>query len=151
MPINPFEMVQDAVKSFQIRHLLWNSLRDWTDLVEKWNDIDFCDINIEEIAMKADEFYKNVLKCKNRLPGSTATEHLSKLVGNFKSAMPIVQALGNDKLEDYHWVQIKEALDIQDPNFPLEEKTFTLGALIKFDLSEGEKQENVVHISTTAK
>lgn len=73
---------------------------------------------------------------------------LSKLVRDFKSTMPIVTALGNRKLQDYHWDEIKQVLNMEDSEFELEEKQFTLGRLIAFEV--GDKQEEVVHISTTA-
>jgi hypothetical protein len=63
--------------------------------------------------------------------------------------MPIVTALGNKKLQEYHWEEIKEVLNMNgDSAFALEEKQFTLGELIGFEV--GDKQEEVVHISTTA-
>lgn len=51
---------------------------------------------------------------------STAVRHLKRLVFEFKETMPIVEALGNDYLESFHWKQIKDILKI--PDFPLEEK-----------------------------
>ena len=64
--------------------------------------------------------------------------------------MPIVTALGNKKLQDIHWAEIKQTLNMDDEtaDFILEEKQFTLGQLIGFEV--GDKQEEVVHISTTA-
>ena len=74
---------------------------------------------------------------------------LSKLVRDFKSTMPIVTALGNKKLEDIHWNEINEILDIPDSEeFCLKDRQFKLGDLI--ELNVGDKEEEVVHISTTA-
>lgn len=88
-------------------------------------------------------------KCENRLPGSSAVAKLSKLVRDFKSTMPIVTALGNKKLLDIHWDEINEILDIpESEDFCLRDKQFKLGELIEFNV--GDKEEEVVHISTTA-
>ena len=87
-------------------------------------------------------------KCEARLPGSSAVAKLGKEVRDFKAAMPIVTALGNRKLEDYHWQEIKEVLQLEDTEFVLEEKQFTLGQLIAFEVAD--KQEEVSRISTTA-
>jgi len=62
--------------------------------------------------------------------------------------MPIVAALGNKFLKEYHWREIRQVLSMEDSDFQIEEKKFTLGELIAFDV--GDKQEEVVHISTTA-
>ena len=67
---------------------------------------------------------------------------------DFQTTMPIVKALGNRLLEDYHWAEIKELLGADELEYDLEEKQFTLGELIKLEV--GEKQDEVVDISTTA-
>ena len=73
-----------------------------------------------------------MLQCERNLPsGCTAVAKLKKLVFEFKEAMPIVEALGNINLNKEHWDEIKSILNI--PDFPLEEKYFTLGNLIEFE------------------
>jgi hypothetical protein len=67
-------------------------------------------------------------------------------VFEFKETMPIVEALGNKNLQDIHWNEIKQKLDIGD--FPLEEKQFSLGELV--DLNVAEHADEVVNISITA-
>ena len=63
--------------------------------------------------------------------------------------MPIVTALGNKKLLDIHWDEINEILAIpESEDFCLKDKQFKLGELIQ--LNVGDKEEEVVHISTTA-
>ena len=148
MPPKNFETVDIAYEGHHIRKLLWTSLSEWTHLVDTWQSVVFENIRVEEITELSDQYFIKVTKCENRLPGSTAVAKLSKLVRDFKSTMPIVTALGNEKLEPYHWMEIKEVLNMTDSELDLEEKKFTLGELIQFEV--GDKQEEVVHISTTA-
>ena len=148
MKVNQFETVTEAYQGHQIRKLLWNSLKEWSEMVGDWQQVVFDEINIEEISELSDQYYLKVTKCEARLPGSTAVAKLSKMVRDFRSTMPIVAALGNRYLQDNHWEEIKRLLNMEDSDFALEEKQFTLGELISFDV--GEKQEEVVHISTTA-
>ena len=149
MKVDDFEIVDNVYRNHQIRKLLWYSLKEWTELVEQWESVVFEDINVEEITRLSDEYFVKVTKCESRLPGSTAVDKLSSQVRNFKSTMPIVTALGNKKLEVQHWDEIKEVMNMKgEDDFALEEKQFTLGELIKFNI--GDKQEEVVHISTTA-
>lgn len=110
----------------------------------------FEDIDVDVITTLSDEYFVKVTKCESRLPDSSAVRKLSKLVREFKSTMPIVTALGNKRLQDIHWAEIKQVLSMDDETAPfiLEEKQFTLGQLIGFEV--GDKQEEVVHISTTA-
>ena len=129
-------------------------------MVENWRSVPFEEIDVEQITQLSDEYFIKVTKCESRLPDSSAVMRLSQDVRNFKSTMPIVTALGNKKLEDYHWDEITAVIDLESKidklrltavereEFRLQDKKFNLGMLIKLDI--GEKQEEVVHISTTA-
>ena len=90
-----------------MRKLLWYSLRDWAERVETWTSVVFAEIAVEEITALSDEYLLKVTKCETRLPGSSAVVKLAKMVRDFNSTMPIVTALGNPKLLDYHWDEIK--------------------------------------------
>lgn len=52
--------------------------------------------------------------------------------------MPIVEALANTNLLDYHWTEIKSELELHQ-DFPLEKREMSLGTLI--DLNVARKQE----------
>lgn len=56
----------------------------------------------------------------------------------FKDTMPIVEALANQCLMDFHWVEIKNELDLS-MDFPLEKREMSLGKLIELKVSR--KQE----------
>lgn len=69
--------------------------------------------------------------------------------------MPIVEALNNANLQDYHWDEIKLVMDqekiskvMKQEDYPIEEKQFSLGELVKFDVAD--KADLIVNISTTA-
>ena len=79
-------------------------------MVEGWQSVVFDEIDVEEITRLSDEYNIKVIKCENRLQNSTAVVKLSKLVRDFQTTMPIVKALGNKLLEDFHWSEIKELL-----------------------------------------
>ena len=149
MKINHFDDIVAVQQAHKIRKLLWMSLKEWTELVAGWQEVVFDEIDVEEITTLSNEYFLRVTKCENRLPGSSAVAKLSKLVRDFKSTMPIVTALGNKKLLDIHWDEINTVLAIpQTEEFNLQEKQWKLGELI--ELNVGDKEEEVVHISTTA-
>jgi dynein heavy chain len=53
------------------------------------------------------EYYTKVLnKCK-ALPANPILDELRELVFSFKDTMPVVLALRNQYLKNYHWDQIK--------------------------------------------
>lgn len=120
MKVDHFEAVDAVYQAHQIRKLLWNSLKEWTELVNGWKDVVFEDIDVDEITILSDDYFVKVTKCEARLPDSTAVNKLSKLVRDFKSTMPIVTALGNKRLEEIHWVEIKQLLKMDDDSAPFD-------------------------------
>jgi dynein heavy chain len=86
------------------------------------------------------------MKCERGLPdGSTAVAKLKQMVFEFKETMPIVVALGNKNLKSYHWLQIKDVLQVE---YPIEDMDFTLGTLINWNAAQF--QEEIQTVSTTA-
>ena len=67
MKINHFEDVDNVYQAHMIRKLLWNSLKEWTELVASWEEVVFDEIDVEEITALSDEYFIKVTKCENRL------------------------------------------------------------------------------------
>lgn len=61
--------------------------------------------------------------------------------------MPIVEALGNPNLQKEHWTEIKRIIKMPE-EFALEERTFSLGQLIEFNVAL--YQEEIINVSITA-
>mmetsp|Transcript_7541 Transcript_7541/g.6882 ORF Transcript_7541/g.6882 Transcript_7541/m.6882 type:complete len:220 (+) Transcript_7541:2375-3034(+) len=147
MDVTAFDYVEEARVAMMYRSKLWKALKQWKELINQWKNSLFEDINVDEISVKSDLFTKTAIQCERQLPShSTAVKHLKEIVFDFRETMPIVQALGNIRLELSHWEEIKKLLDIED--FPLEEKQFNLQQLISFKAAE--KQEEIIEVSTTA-
>ena len=102
---------------------------------------------MNDILEQATQITKIVLQCERNLPeNSKAVQYLKKMVFDFKEAMPIVESLDNENLEEVHWTEIKQIMKIED--FPLEEKQFTLGELVSFNVAD--LADEIVNISVTA-
>jgi len=73
------------------------------------------------------------MRLEKNLDPNPIQEKLKTAVVTFKEAMPIVNALRNDKLEPHHWDKIKGLIkkdfDINDPEF-------TLKSLIDLDVNQ---------------
>mmetsp|Transcript_30959 Transcript_30959/g.47355 ORF Transcript_30959/g.47355 Transcript_30959/m.47355 type:complete len:110 (+) Transcript_30959:4627-4956(+) len=103
--------------------------------METWQQSKFEEVNVDQILEMATQQQKIALQCERNLPQeSTAVHYLKKMVFDFKETMPIVEALGNKHLKEEHWDDIKRILEI--PNFPLEEKQFTLGQLVQMNVAD---------------
>ena len=85
------------------------------------------------------------MRIEKTLDPNPIQETLKGAVEKFKEAMPIVKALGNDKLQPKHWDEIK---DTCKKDFDVTDENFTLKSLIELDI--GEFQEDIVGISLAA-
>ena len=109
--IEPFNNVEETKVLLQQRARLWTSISSWTKNVEKWQISPFEEVDVGYILEQAILQAKIVLQCERNLPaGSSAVQHLKKLVFEFKETMPIVEALGNKHLQEIHWAEIKSKL-----------------------------------------
>jgi len=140
-----FDNLEVLREDLTLRCLMWRSLQEWESLTEGWIRTQFQAIQAKDIAAKADQYYKICMRLEKNLEVNPIQAKLKELVETFKGAMPIVIALRNEHLKEYHWQEIKDLIrgdfDINDPEF-------TLQSLI--DLNIVQHQEEIQVISTTA-
>lgn len=84
-------------------------------------------------------------KCVKNLPPNPILDSLKTLLNTFKDTMPVVIALRNPTLQEYHWKEIKEVIGV---DFVID-SNFTLRNLI--DLGFDKKQDEIIDISTQAR
>lgn len=146
IPVTSFEFVEDVKSEINIRGELWQSLRDFRDLVNKWKLEKFSEINTTLLSENAERHAKIALRCENRgLKDSTAVQTLKREVMQFKETMPVVEALGNRKLKAVHWEEIKQIINT---DIKLEDREFTLENLLSLDTAK--HKEEIHNISVTA-
>jgi len=109
---------------------MWTSIKEWQDLTKMWIDGKFTDINVVVIKQRAEYYTKIVNKCVKNMPQNPILEKLKKMVFDFKDTMPVVVALRNKDLHDYHWDEIKKIIGRE---FTITED-FTLKDLIDMDV-----------------
>lgn len=74
---------------------------------EDWVGTKFSDIDPTAIAKEADKYFSIAMRLEKNLDPNPIQETLKKKVVTFKEAMPIVKALGNERLEAKHLEEIK--------------------------------------------
>jgi dynein heavy chain len=86
---------------------MWTHLRDWKKYTSEWIDGRFINIDTEVIRNKANLFSVVVNKASKKLVANPVLDELREAVFSFKETMPIVMALRNKYLKNYHWDKIK--------------------------------------------
>ena len=99
-------------------------------LTAQWIDGKFTDINVAVIKREAEHYTKVVMRCVKNMPQNKVLEKLKALVFDFKDTMPVVVALRNKDLKEYHWEEIKRIIG---KPFVIDDD-FTLRSLIALDV-----------------
>ncbi len=82
--INRFDNIEEANQKHKYRKQLWSSISDWTNMVRRWENENFDDIDVEYIQKQAELYSKTVTNCERNLPqGSTALAYLKRHVNDF--------------------------------------------------------------------
>ncbi|PCI26914.1 hypothetical protein COB52_05615 [Candidatus Kaiserbacteria bacterium] len=106
-----FENLDQLREDFNLRALMWRSLKQWEELTEGWAKQKFDSIDAKSIQVQADKFAKICSRVEKNLPENPIGTKLKDLVDTFKGAMPIVVALRNDNLKEHHWGEIKSLIN----------------------------------------
>jgi len=113
-----------------LRSMMWTSLKEWKELTSKWIEGKFLDIDTEEIRKEGEKHQRVTNRCNKNLPANPVLKELTGLVHEFKDTMPVVLALRNKYLKDYHWVEIKRIIGRE---FEITD-TFKLRDLMEMDV-----------------
>ncbi len=138
MEESEFEDVVECKLDLKIRLDMWTHLRDWKQYTSQWIDGRFMDIDTEVIRNKATQFSIVVAKAGKKLVANPVLDELKHLVFSFKETMPIVMALRNKYLKNYHWDKIKAFMK---QNFDIMDDHFTLRSLMDMDVLD--QQTNI--------
>ena len=110
LEVSEFEDLRNLKEELELRLGIWKGLKDWLNMIEKWKNGRFSEINSEEIMTQAD-FYTNIVRrALKKLPPNPVLDDLKSSVVRFKDAMPVIIALRNKNLKEYHWKEIKEMI-----------------------------------------
>ena len=141
-----FVTVTELKADITIREQLWQSLKEFKEISERWRPEKYSDIPTASLIESSEKHYKVAINCENRgLKESTAVKTLLSEVTQFKGAMPVIEAVSNKRLGDVHWKDIKDALAT---NMTLERLEFSLNDLLNLNCYK--QEDEIKNISITA-
>lgn len=122
-----FENLEYLREGLNLRLGMWRGLRDWMSLTDKWMNMKFEEIDVDEIKQTSEKYVRIVKNC-SKLPPNPILEKLRDLLKTFKDTMPVVMALSNKILQEdeEYWGEIERIVGRQ---FKIDSE-FTLKNLI---------------------
>ncbi|GFO34548.1 dynein heavy chain 1, axonemal, partial [Plakobranchus ocellatus] len=136
--------LSDIERDLTLRGLLWQSLEEWTKLVDDWTITPFDSINVEGLQKNVNKFTQTVYMLEKGLPSNEVVPRLKEKVMDFKQGMPVITSLRNPSLRQRHWDEIQRIIGKSISR----DKNFTLGNLLEMNIFK--HKEKIQEIATTA-
>ncbi|XP_041352994.1 dynein heavy chain 6, axonemal-like isoform X2 [Gigantopelta aegis] len=136
--------LSEIERDLTLRRLLWQSLDEWTRLVDEWTASSFDSVPVESLQKNVNKFTQTVYMLEKGLPHNEILPRLKEMVMKFKQGMPVITSLRNPSLRSRHWEQIQRIIN----KVIARDKSFTLGNLL--DMNIFQHKEKIQDISTTA-
>lgn len=106
-----FDILDEVTNDIKLRSLLWETLHSWDEAVDYWTNLDFDQINVEELTSQITKNFKNIAQFEQKFPPNNIVSPLKSRVELMKERLPIISYLRNDNLRTRHWQKIGHALN----------------------------------------
>jgi len=110
LEVNPFIDQKETEKILKMRSLLWNSLKEWNAMYDKRSTISFTEIKVGEFQEPLAKYRGICSLLEKEIIKNAVLSHLKGKVDQIGIIMPIISALKNEYLKEWHWAEIKQLL-----------------------------------------
>ncbi|KAK3237367.1 hypothetical protein CYMTET_52552 [Cymbomonas tetramitiformis] len=144
VPPSRFDELLATCDEIELKHGLWESLQDWSELTAKWSEHQFNLIDVADLEEKVNKYNKMVMRLQRGLPPNKLVPILQEKVHEFKETLPVITNLRNPALKERHWEKVQEQIGHK----VVHDETFTLGVLLSLKVMD--HKEKIAQISTEA-
>ncbi|XP_027874284.1 dynein heavy chain 6, axonemal-like isoform X1 [Xiphophorus couchianus] len=113
-----FDVLEETAAKFRLILLLWNSLEEWDDLHNKWQQTQLKEMDMEELSSQISKFDQYFEQLETGLPPNSSVVVLKNKVETMKQKMPIIGNLLNLCLKPGRWVSLENlvaaTLDVEE-------------------------------------
>jgi len=113
-------------EKFEQLKALWECVNNWSVKYKHWSDVQFTDMQVEEVDKEVQGFFKESFAFHKKL-GTKVSETLKDKISDFKAIMPNVMDLGNPNIRARHWEKLFKLINENYYN----DMPFSLSFLIK--------------------
>lgn len=111
LEVSRFDKLALVINEVKLRQTLWDSVQQWKDSVELWNEIKFFELNVDEVEALNTKVLKNCAMLDKNLPKNEIIPKLKLEAEEFKEKIPVLSYLRNPALKNRHWIKIEQILD----------------------------------------
>ncbi|EGR30170.1 hypothetical protein IMG5_139330 [Ichthyophthirius multifiliis] len=99
---------------------LWMGRKDWKNSIQKWEDIQFGEINIEEISQTVEKLSKTSNQCAKELETNDVSRVFKQEIEDFKIFLSLLGSLKDPALTEEPWEEIRQLI-LENGKLPKEE------------------------------
>ncbi|XP_001850815.2 dynein heavy chain 6, axonemal [Culex quinquefasciatus] len=111
LEVTRFDKLTLVINEVKLRQTLWDSVQQWKESVELWNEIKFYELNVEEVEAMNTKVLKNCAMLDKNLPKNEIIPKLKLDAEEFKEKIPVLTYLRNPALKTRHWIKIEQILN----------------------------------------
>uniref|UniRef100_A0A182FSK0 AAA+ ATPase domain-containing protein n=1 Tax=Anopheles albimanus TaxID=7167 RepID=A0A182FSK0_ANOAL len=111
LEVTRFEKLDLVINEVKLRQILWDSVQQWKESVEIWNEIHFHELNMDEVEALNTKILKNCAMLDKNLPKNDIIPRLKAEAEEFKDKIPVLGFLRNPALKTRHWIKIEQILN----------------------------------------
>lgn len=109
--ITRFDTLDIVFNEVRLRQMLWDSILQWKDSVEEWNESPFHKLNMQQIVELNTKILKNCGSLEKNLPKNNIVPKLKMECEEFKEKLPVLLCLRSPDIKARHWLKIEQILD----------------------------------------
>ena len=111
LEVTRFEKLDQVINEVKLRQILWDSVQQWKESVEIWNEIHFNELSMDEVEALNTKILKNCAMLDKNLPKNDIIPKLKAEAEEFKDKIPVLGFLRNPALKTRHWIKIEQILN----------------------------------------
>ncbi|XP_050078309.1 dynein axonemal heavy chain 6 [Anopheles maculipalpis] len=111
LEVTRFEKLDQVINEVKLRQILWDSVQQWKESVEIWNEIHFHELSMDEVEALNTKILKNCAMLDKNLPKNDIIPKLKAEAEEFKDKIPVLGFLRNPALKTRHWIKIEQILN----------------------------------------
>jgi dynein heavy chain len=97
--------LENGKEKFEQIKALWETVNNWSTKYKQWNDMQFTDMQVEDVDKEVQVFFKESFAFHKKL-GNKVSETLKDKISDFKAIMPNIMDLGNPNMRPRHWEKL---------------------------------------------
>lgn len=123
----------EVYEDWYTKNKLWEGVKLWNEYSKCALMTKFTDIDVDDITNKVERFSNMANVCSINLKNNLMAKMFKEKVDSLQETIPVVTYLRNEALQERHWEEIFEILQMR-PN--LDDDFFTLNSLLELNVQQ---------------